>query len=79
VQLYRFLSVSLVSFPAITLRIASQRVLIVVAVVVCFVIDSIRKLLDTPSYITANIFISSHIGTLNEAEVPFWVVTLLLS
>jgi hypothetical protein len=37
-----------VSFAAITLCAASQRELIVV---VYFVIDSIRKLLDTPSYI----------------------------
>jgi hypothetical protein len=37
----------LVSFVAITLCVASQRVLIVVY----FVIDSVRKLLDTPSYI----------------------------
>jgi hypothetical protein len=38
-----------VSFAAITLRVASQRVFIVA--VVYFVIDSVRKLLDTPSYI----------------------------
>jgi hypothetical protein len=49
------LRVSLVSFAAITLRVASQRVFIiivvvVVVVVVYFVIDSVRKLLDTPSY-----------------------------
>jgi hypothetical protein len=36
-----------VSFAAITLCVASQRVFIVV---VYFVIDSVRKLLDTPSY-----------------------------
>jgi len=39
-----------VSFAAITLCVASQRVFIVV-VVVYFVIDSVRKLLDIPSYI----------------------------
>jgi hypothetical protein len=39
-----------VSFAAITLCDASQRVFIVV-VVVYFVIDSVRKLLDTPSYV----------------------------
>jgi hypothetical protein len=43
-----------VSFAAITLRVASQRVFIVVVVVVVvvvdFFIDSVRKLLDTPSY-----------------------------
>jgi hypothetical protein len=36
-----------VNFAAITLYVASQRVFIVV--VVYFVIDSVRKLLDTPS------------------------------
>jgi hypothetical protein len=41
--------VSLVSFSAITLCVASQRVFIVV---VYFVIDSVRKLLDTPAYCT---------------------------
>jgi hypothetical protein len=40
--------VSLVKFAAITLCVASQRVFIVVSVY--FVIDSVRKLLDTPSY-----------------------------
>jgi len=40
------LLVSLVSFAAITLCVASQRVFIVVY----FVIDSVRKLLVTPSY-----------------------------
>jgi uncharacterized membrane protein len=35
-----------VSFAAITLCVTSQRVLIVVY----FVIDTVRKLLDTPSY-----------------------------
>jgi hypothetical protein len=37
-----------VSFAAITLYVASQRVFIVVSV--HFFIDSVRKLLDTPSY-----------------------------
>jgi hypothetical protein len=37
-----------VSFAAIALCIASQRVFVVV--VVYFVIDSVPKLLDTPSY-----------------------------
>jgi len=40
--------VSLIIFAAITLCVASQRVFIVVSVY--FVIDSVRKLLDTPSY-----------------------------
>jgi hypothetical protein len=39
-----------VSFAAITLCVAFQRVFIVVSVVVDFVIDSVRKLLETPSY-----------------------------
>jgi hypothetical protein len=38
-----------VGFAAITLCLASQRVFVVV-VVVYFVIDSVRQLLDTPSY-----------------------------
>jgi hypothetical protein len=42
------LCVSLVSFAAITLCVASQRVFIIVSVY--FVIDSVRKLLVTPSY-----------------------------
>jgi hypothetical protein len=37
-----------VSFAAITLCVASQRLFIVVSVY--FVIDSVRKLLDIPSY-----------------------------
>jgi hypothetical protein len=40
--------VSLVSFATITLRVASQWVFIVVSVY--FAIDSVRELLDTPSY-----------------------------
>jgi hypothetical protein len=42
-----------VSFAIITLSVASQRVFIVifVVVVVLFVIDPVRKLPDTPSYI----------------------------
>jgi hypothetical protein len=39
---------SLVSFATITLCVASQRMFIVVSVY--FVIDTVRKLLDTPSY-----------------------------
>jgi hypothetical protein len=41
---------SLVTFDAITLLIALQRVFIVI-VAVYFFIDSVRKLLDTPSYL----------------------------
>jgi hypothetical protein len=43
--------VSLVNFATITLCVPSQRVFIVV-VIIYFVVDSVRKLLDTPSYIT---------------------------
>jgi hypothetical protein len=43
------LRVSLVSFAIIALCVAAQRVLIVV--IVYFVIDALRKLLDTPWYI----------------------------
>jgi uncharacterized protein HemY len=46
-----------VSFAAIILCVASERmffvVVVVVVVVVYFVIDSVRKLLDTPSYTTS--------------------------
>jgi hypothetical protein len=46
---FAILWVSLVSLAAIILCVASQRVFIVV---VYFVIDSVRQLLDTPSYTT---------------------------
>jgi hypothetical protein len=39
-----------VSFVAITLCVASQRVFIVVLVAVYFVMTQVWKLLDTPSY-----------------------------
>jgi hypothetical protein len=42
--------VSRVSFASLTLCVASQRVFIVVSVY--FVMDSVRKLLDTPSYVS---------------------------
>jgi hypothetical protein len=48
------LCVSLVSFAAITLCVASQRVIPKVSVY--FVIDSDRKLLDTPAYYEKNMF-----------------------
>jgi hypothetical protein len=48
-----------VSSAAITLRVASQLVFIVVAVIVDFIIDSVQELLDTPSYFNKhNMFIS---------------------
>jgi hypothetical protein len=43
------LLVSLVSFTAINLCVTFQRVLVVI--VVYFVIDPVRKLLDIPSYV----------------------------
>jgi hypothetical protein len=46
--------VSLVSFAAITLCVASQRVFIVVSV--HFANDSVRKFLDTPSYVVSKGF-----------------------
>jgi hypothetical protein len=46
------LLVGIVSFAAITLCVASQRVFIVVH----FVIDSVRKLLDTLSHFTIALF-----------------------
>jgi hypothetical protein len=44
------LSVSLVSFAAITLCVASQQVSVFV-IVVDFIFDSVQKLLDTPLYL----------------------------
>jgi hypothetical protein len=44
-----------VSFATITLRVASRRVFIVV---VYFVIDSVRKILDIPSYVCMYVCIS---------------------
>jgi hypothetical protein len=53
-----------VSFVAITLCVASQRVFIIV---VCFVIESVRKLLDTPSYMDdPSSFLI--LGSINTAE-----------
>jgi hypothetical protein len=43
--------ISLVSFAAVTLCVASQRLFVVVSVYEYFVIDSVRKLLDTPLYL----------------------------
>jgi hypothetical protein len=52
-----------VSFAAITLCVASQRVAVVVvaaAAAAYFVIDSVRKLLDTPSYSVSQNIRSDH-------------------
>jgi hypothetical protein len=43
-----------VSFAAITLCVASQRVFVVI--VVYFIIDSVPKLSDTPSYVSTCLF-----------------------
>jgi hypothetical protein len=43
-----------VSFAAITLYVGSQRAFIIV---VHFVIDSVRKLLDTPSYVCMYVYV----------------------
>jgi hypothetical protein len=45
-----------VSFAAITLCVASQRVFIVVAFY--FVIDSVRKLMDIPSYVICKLCVN---------------------
>jgi hypothetical protein len=45
-----------VSFGSITLCVASHRAFIVVVVVVDFIIDSVRKLLDTPSFLSTPSF-----------------------
>jgi hypothetical protein len=58
-----------VSFAAITLCIASQRVFILV-VVVYFVIDSVRKLLDTPSYSKARIVSRSIVSSFSGLKRP---------
>jgi hypothetical protein len=53
-----------VSFAAITLCVAFQRVSVVVSVY--FVIDSVRKLLDTPSYLMEGLgsrYISGSVAT----------------
>jgi hypothetical protein len=48
-----------VNFAAITLCVAYQQVFVVV--VVYFVIDSVRKLLDTPSHVETISFFQLHI------------------
>jgi hypothetical protein len=53
--------VSLVSFTAITLCVASQRVIPKVSLY--FVIDSVRKLLDTLSYVVLHGCMNTHIHT----------------
>jgi hypothetical protein len=53
--------VNLASFASITLCVASQRVFIVV--VVYFVIDSVRKLLDTSSYVCMCMYVCTFFMT----------------
>jgi hypothetical protein len=53
--------VSLVSFAALTRCVASQRVfiiIIIIIIIIYFVIDSVRKLLDTLSYFDSSIDIN---------------------
>jgi hypothetical protein len=63
------LRVILVSFAAITLCVASQRVFIVV---VYFVIDSVRKHLDTASYVAATGAFPVIAFTWTETRVQRW-------
>jgi hypothetical protein len=58
--------VSLMSLAAITLCVASQRVFIVVTVVY-FVMDSVQKILDTPSY-----FITALTNCMNCHVIILW-------
>jgi hypothetical protein len=64
-----------VSFAAITLCIASQRVFIVA--VVYFVIESVRKLLDTPCYdraVPVLLGIRYYYGAVNDIrKEPAWL------
>jgi hypothetical protein len=75
--------VSLVGFAAITLCVAPQLVFIVV---VYFVIDSVRKLLDIPSYmhmahliIHADVWCPKHGGSWFEAQEFWYIFTVLIS
>jgi hypothetical protein len=61
--------VTLVSFAAITLCVASQRVFVVV---VYFVIDSVRKLVDTPSCLVNSPFIITLIFRWLENNLAIW-------
>jgi hypothetical protein len=58
--------VSLVSFVAVNFCVASQRVF---KIVVYFVIDSVRKLLDTPSYKSRVVLNLSNTGVLGSNPV----------
>jgi hypothetical protein len=60
-----------VNFAAITLCVVSQRVFIVV---VYFVIDSIRKLLDTPLYLLLN-YAPCHEAVWSNGRIPHAFLT----
>jgi hypothetical protein len=69
-----------VSFAAITLCVASQRVFIVVSV--CFVIDSVRKLLDTPLYLESVFtifFVLKHVVRCNKGISGFYQTPVYLT
>jgi hypothetical protein len=60
-----------VNFAAITLCVASQQVFIVVRVY--FVIDSVRKLLDTPSYTEVSDQLHAQVTLVPRKEPPITV------
>jgi hypothetical protein len=66
--LYRYVVSQLMSFATITICVASQRVFIVVDVY--FVIDSVRKRLDTPSYGSSRVHSASDLGF----SFPFFTI-----
>jgi hypothetical protein len=68
-----------VSFAAIILCVASQRMFIVVVVFVYFVTDSVQKLLDTPSYIHTytHKYIHAYIHTYIHTHVHTYIHTYI--
>jgi hypothetical protein len=68
--------VSLASFAAVTISVAPQRVFIVVRVY--FVIHSVRKLLDTPSYIVIKKIVAK-LGFVTSKEELACVIALITS
>jgi hypothetical protein len=71
-----------VSFAAITLCVASQRVFIIV-VIIYFVIESVRKLLDTPLYLKNVQFLFRPLCVaygidLGTAIFPCWLFSLMV-
>jgi hypothetical protein len=69
---FAILWVILASFAAITLCVASQAVFIIV---VYFVIDSVRKLLDTPSYMPIHWVSSIHLTSPPPTPPTYTMVT----